>query len=84
MVQVELKLFASLMQYLPADSRGHSVSVELPEGATIYQLMERFHVPRAQAHIVARNGVFVPASERDTYILQQGDVIALWPPVAGG
>lgn len=84
MVQVELKLFASLMQYLPADARGHTVKVELPEGMTIYELMARFHVPREQARIVVRNGVFVPYSERDTYKLQEGDIIALWPPVAGG
>ncbi|MBI1422144.1 MAG: MoaD/ThiS family protein [Gammaproteobacteria bacterium] len=72
------------MQYLPAAARGHSVTVELPEAITIYELMDRFHVPRHQAHIVARNGVFVPFPERDTYKLQEGDVIALWPPVAGG
>jgi molybdopterin converting factor small subunit len=83
-VQVELKLFATLMQYLPADARGHTVRVELPEGITIYELMEQFHVPREQAHLVVRNGVYVPFSERDSYKLQEGDVIALWPPVAGG
>ena len=83
-VRVELKLFATLMQYLPAGARGHSVVVDLPEGITIYELMDRFHVPREQAHLVVRNGVYVHFSERDTYKLQEGDVIALWPPVAGG
>ena len=83
-VQVEFKLFATLMEYLPAGARGHSVVVDLSEGTTIYELMDQFHVPREQAHLVVRNGVYVHFSERDTYQLQDGDVIALWPPVAGG
>ena len=84
MVHVEFKLFASLVEYLPANARGHSVDVDLPEGTTIYDLMDRFHVPREQAHLVVRNGIFVHFAERDSYKLQEGDVIALWPPVAGG
>ena len=83
-IRVELKLFATLMRYLPAGARRHSVVVELPEGITIYELMDRFNVPREQAHLVVRNGVYVHFSERETYKLQEGDVIALWPPVAGG
>ena len=84
MVRIEFKLFASLSEYLPAGARGHSVSLEVPDGTTIYELMDRFHVPRDQAHLVIRNGVFVPPSERETYTLQEGDALALWPPVAGG
>lgn len=84
MVNVEFKLFADLMRYLPANARQQSVRVEMPEGSTIYQLMERFQVPREQAHLVVCNGLFVPPSQRDSYQLQDQDVIALWPPVAGG
>ncbi|MEJ2393899.1 MAG: MoaD/ThiS family protein [Candidatus Thiodiazotropha sp.] len=84
MVNVEFKLFADLMRYLPANARQQSVHVEMPEGSTIYQLMERFQVPQEQAHLVVCNGLFVPPSQRDSYQLQDQDVIALWPPVAGG
>jgi molybdopterin converting factor small subunit len=83
-VNVEFKLFADLMRYLPANARQQSVRVEMPEGSTIYQLMERFQVPREQAHLVVCNGLFIPPSQRDSYQLQDQDVIALWPPVAGG
>ena len=84
MVRIEFKLFASLSEYLPAHVKGHSIALEVPEGTTIYDLIDRFHVPREQAHLVIRNGVFVPPSERATYTLQEGDALALWPPVAGG
>ncbi|MET0108378.1 MAG: sulfur carrier protein ThiS [Candidatus Thiodiazotropha sp.] len=83
-VNVEFKLYASLMAYLPSGAANHAVNVTLSEGATIFDLMERYQVPRAQAHLVVCNGLFVPPSQRETYRLKDGDVIALWPPVAGG
>ncbi|MBW9265010.1 MAG: sulfur carrier protein ThiS [Candidatus Thiodiazotropha endolucinida] len=83
-MNVEFKLYASLMTYLPSGATDHAVNVTLSEGATIFDLMERYQVPREQAHLVVCNGLFVPPSQRETYRLQDGDVIALWPPVAGG
>jgi len=83
-VQVEFKLFADLMRYLPPEARQQSVQVEMAEGSTVHDLMDRFGVPREQAHLVVCNGLFIPPSQRDIYRLQDRDVIALWPPVAGG
>lgn len=83
-IQVEFKLFASLMSYLPAGASEHAVLVEMPEGSTVYDLMDKYQVPREQAHLVVCNGLFVPPSQRDTHSLKDGDSIALWPPVAGG
>ena len=84
MVNIEFKLFADLMRYLPTHAKRQSVSVEMPEGATIHDLMDRFQVPKEQAHLVICNGRFIPPSQRETYQLQDQDIIALWPPVAGG
>ena len=84
MVSVEFKLYADLMRYLPANARQQSVRVEMAEGTTLYDLMDRFQVPRDQAHLVICNGLFIPPSQRETYQLQDHDVVALWPPVAGG
>jgi sulfur carrier protein ThiS len=83
-IRVDFKLYADLMHYLPPNAKQQSISVEMPEGSTIYDLMERFQVPREQAHLVICNGLFIPSSQRGTYQLQARDVIALWPPVAGG
>jgi sulfur carrier protein ThiS len=83
-IRVEFKLFASLMAFLPADVQGHSVVVDVPDGITVYDLMDRFQVPREQAHLVVCNGIFVPPSQRHNQVLRNGDTIALWPPVAGG
>jgi thiamine biosynthesis protein ThiS len=83
-VQVEFKLYAGLMAYLPPGATDHAVSVKIAEGTTLFDLMDRYHVPRGQAHLVVCNGLFVPPSQRETYRLRDGDVVALWPPVAGG
>ncbi|MES9832009.1 MAG: MoaD/ThiS family protein [Candidatus Thiodiazotropha sp. DIVDIV] len=83
-IEVEFKLFASLMSFLPAGAKEHSVLVKMPEGATVYDLMDKYQVPREQAHLVVCNGLFVPPSQRTTKVLNDGDSIALWPPVAGG
>lgn len=83
-MRVQLELYASLMQHLPPDADRHRVQAEVPEGSTPHQLLDRYGVPRAQAHLVLRNGVFVHPPARDTTALAEGDVIAVWPPVAGG
>ncbi len=83
-VRIEFKLFATLSEYLPAGTQGHSVAVDIPAGTTIHEVIDQFHVPRAKAHLVVVNGVYIHLSERDTYELQAGDALALWPPIAGG
>jgi sulfur carrier protein ThiS len=77
-------MYADLMRFLPPDARQQCVHVEVADGSTIFDLMDRFQVPREQAHLVICNGLFIPPSQRETYQLQDRDVIALWPPVAGG
>lgn len=84
MVRIEFKLFASLIEYLPANASKHSVSFDVPEGTTIYDVIDRFKVPRSKAHLVILNGVYVHFADRNSYKLQEGDTLALWPPVAGG
>ena len=47
-------------------------------------LLDRYGVPFEHAHLVLRNGVFLHQQEREQTPLEEGDVIAVWPPVAGG
>jgi sulfur carrier protein ThiS len=35
-------------------------------------------------HLVLVNGSFVPPEQRATRELVEGDVLAIWPPIAGG
>ncbi|MCB1787419.1 MAG: MoaD/ThiS family protein [Chromatiaceae bacterium] len=83
-MQVHLELYAALMRYLPPGADRHRVTVDIEPGATAHDLLDRYKVPREQAHLVLRNGVFLQPAERDGLALAEGDLVAAWPPVAGG
>jgi len=83
LMSITFKLYASLMDYLPREARGHAVTLEVPEGTSPIQVLEQHGVPLAEVHLVLVNGVFVPPSQRQQP-LQAGDVLAVWPAVAGG
>ena len=81
---LDVELYASLMSYLPPGSSRHRTQVTVAADITPHQLIDRLGIPRRLAHIVLRNGVFVLPLERNQAIFEDGDLFALWPPVAGG
>ncbi|MCB1995618.1 MAG: MoaD/ThiS family protein [Rhodoferax sp.] len=84
-MQITFKLYASLGEHLPADRRqGNQMALEVAAGASIAQIIEPFNLPMKLVHLVLVNGVFVPPEERATRTLVDGDVLAIWPPIAGG
>jgi sulfur carrier protein ThiS len=84
-MQITFKLYASLGEYLPADRRrANQMPLEVPADATIAQIIEPFDLPMKLVHLVLINGVFVPPEERASRTLREGDVLAIWPPIAGG
>jgi sulfur carrier protein ThiS len=83
-MHIRLKLFAHLSAYLPPGARHNTVEVEVTAGTTPHQVMDLYRIPRDQAHLVIVNGVFVAPEQRDCRSLNEGDALALWPPVAGG
>ncbi|MBI5898682.1 MAG: MoaD/ThiS family protein, partial [Rhodocyclales bacterium] len=54
------------------------------EGTTVAQLVERFALPLRLVHLVLIDGNFVPPGERANRVLKDGEILAIWPPVAGG
>jgi sulfur carrier protein ThiS len=84
-MQITFKLYAMLGDYLPAERRhGNALALDIDPSTTIGQLVERFQLPARLVHLVLVNGVFVPPGERATRTLADGDVLAIWPPIAGG
>lgn len=83
-MRVTLKLFATLGDYLPADARFNQVELDLEAGTTVQAVIERHNLPPKLVHLVLVNGHFVPAEERSGRALAEGDVLAIWPPIAGG
>jgi sulfur carrier protein ThiS len=46
--------------------------------------MQPFNLPMKIVKLVLVNGVYIPPESWQTRELQDGDVLAIWPPVAGG
>jgi len=84
-MQITLKLYATLSEYLPAGTVKHSIALDISDEATAYTVLERCHVPKEKAHLVLLNGVYLTPEQREqpTFI-KAGDTLAVWPPVAGG
>ncbi len=84
-MRITFKLYASLTQHLPADARqSNRIELDLPEGTPIAKIIEPFGLPEKLVHLVLVNGVYVPPAERLSYVPKEGDVLAIWPPIAGG
>jgi sulfur carrier protein ThiS len=84
-MQITFKLYAMLGDYLPADKRrGNEMPLELAEGTTIAQAVAPFNLPAKLVHLVLVNGHFIAPADRDSRKLVEGDVLAIWPPIAGG
>jgi thiamine biosynthesis protein ThiS len=82
---VTFKLFASLAAHLPPENRrANQTRLEVPEGCTVQDMIERFSVPPALCTLVLVNGVFVAREALADTALAEGDVLAIWPPVGGG
>ncbi len=84
-MQITVKLYASLSEYLPKDARReHSLCLEFSESATLSTVVDSMQLPRDLIHLVLLNGVYVEPEARAETPLSDGDAVAVWPPIAGG
>ncbi len=83
-MKVTVKLFALLGTYLPPGAADNQAAVEVADGATPETVMDSLNLPREYCHLVLVNGYYVEPSKRESLALSENDVLAIWPPVAGG
>jgi len=84
-MRITLKLFATLTDYLPdAARRDNQVGLDVPPGTTVAQAYAPYGLPAKLVHLVLVNGRYIPPEERETHALVEEDVLAIWPPIAGG
>jgi molybdopterin synthase sulfur carrier subunit len=84
-MQVTLKLFASLTDFLPPEHRAaNQVGLTVPEGHSVAAVITQFALPDKLVHLVLVNGTYIAPEARATRVLVEGDALAIWPPIAGG
>ena len=84
-MDLNVKLYAGLEAYLPADAVDNSIQLTIEKSTTVYDILDRCQIPRSEAHLILLNGIFVVPGDRDKAgILRDEDTLALWPKVAGG
>jgi len=79
-VKVAVQCFATLGVYLPAGTTGDSVTLELPAGTTVDDVVRALGIPADLEYLRVVNGHERPPG----YYLVDGDVLSLFPPLAGG
>jgi molybdopterin converting factor small subunit len=84
-MKITFKLFATLTDYLPAAARrSNIIELDVAPDAPISQIIAPFGLPPKLVHLVLVNGRYIEPAERLSTTLAEGDVLAIWPPIAGG
>jgi sulfur carrier protein ThiS len=84
-MHITFKLYAMLSDYLPdAARKTNSLELDVPPGRTVGQVIDEFNLPPKLVHLVLVNGNYIQPADRAGRALAEGDVLAVWPPIAGG
>jgi molybdopterin converting factor small subunit len=84
-MKITFKLFATLTDYLPPDARrANQLELDIAPDTPIAKVYEPFGLPDKMVHLVLVNGRYIAPEVRASTTLVEGDVLAIWPPIAGG
>ncbi len=75
MIKVEVRLFANFRE-----GRKKIQTLEFQEGAIIRDVLDFVKIPEEEVSILLQNGRYGSAERK----LNDGDIIAVFPPVGGG
>jgi len=76
MIEIELRLFATLAQYIPATPERFKIA----HGTRIEELLLKLGIPKEEAKLIFING----KKQDYDHELQNGDRVGIFPPVGGG
>jgi molybdopterin converting factor small subunit len=79
-MQIKVKLFATYREYLPPGSKRGTAELEAAAGDTAVSLLSQLGVPVDGESVILINGRSPTPGQR----LQDGDIIAAFPAIAGG
>mgnify|MGYP002397107341 CR=1 FL=1 len=80
MIQVRVKLFATLCHYFSNAASGIPFEIEVPDGTMVGDLVDRLKLPHEEVKVFFVNGRARPID----WPLKPGDEVGIFPLVAGG
>ena len=79
-MDIEVRLFATFRDYLPAGSAGFAYKKALNGQTTVQDVIDELKLPANIPKIIIVNG----RHSNQDYVLADGDILSIFPPVAGG
>jgi len=79
-MRIRVKLFATLGRYFSNATPGIPFDIEVADGATLANLMDRLKLPHEEVKVFFVNGRARPIG----WPLEPGDEVGIFPLVAGG
>jgi sulfur-carrier protein len=79
-VRIEVRLFATLVSFLPPGSRDGAAVLDVPDGSTVRDVVSRLGIPADLERVTLLNG----GDSAPDAPVRPGDVVTVFPPLAGG
>lgn len=79
-MQIEVRLYATFRDLLPEGPESFSTKRDVAEGTRVGELCRMLGIPENMPKIVVISGRIVD----EAYTLKDGDVVSIFPPIAGG
>ena len=79
-MKVRVKLIANYRAALPPNHKQGVVELDVPRGATVYDVISRFDIPLNDESVIVLNGLTVDMSTP----LQEDDMVTAFSAIAGG
>jgi molybdopterin converting factor small subunit len=79
-MKVRVKLFATFQEYLPEGTGLDGIEIEIKEGSTLKDIYQKFNLPEKIQKITLVEG----KHQKEDYVVNEGETISVFPPIAGG
>ena len=83
-MQVNVKLFGALREYLPAGSGFNSCQLTTTELPLLNEVLAMLPIPDGKAYLVILNDEKINQQEYTSTQLNENDEVVLLPPIKGG
>ena len=80
MMQVRVKLFATLGMYAPGGESAKPFVMEVDQGTRLNALLDKLDIPEESVRVKFVNG----RARKWDYVLEPDDEVGLFPPIGGG